>query len=738
MIPQPKAPGSSHGRRAVLFLLAFSLALYISATGYDFVGDDLVLLKGNPYVQSFRYIGEIFTGSFWSFLGARGESIYYRPLVMLSLLVERVSFGPRPAVFHLANILLNALVVVLVYRLGRRLWPEGSGALWAGLLFAALPVHSENVAAVSGISDLECAVFFLLAMLVYARPLSSQGCIGRLPRWVPWMAAGMFLLAVLSKEAALALPVLVVFYEHFLRPGNLARLKERLERYTPMLLLVVLYLAFRLGVVRLPLKLATVRSLNWSMTVTSVLSQLGNYVFKLLWPLHLTYSWQFHPPESWRDPAVLFGALVMLLATAASARFWQRDRTVAFAIVWFLLTLGPVLNFGGLGVEAYGERYLYLPSVAFCLLAGEGLAKLAEPTAQNFTTQVARPPAPAGRGSWPWWVWLTGRRPVPHRMRQRFVRALLAILVSLATVRTAVRLPAWKNNFTLAKATLKEDPTAARFHMLLGNIYRARGERDLARSEYVQAIALDPSMAIAYVNMAGLLGEDGRAAAASDFLRRAVEVNPNLAEGFYESGRVELWQHHPERAHELFARAVALNPNYFDALYALGVMAFEAGKLEEAQELSARALRANPSSVDAHLNLGAILVHRNDPARAEAEFRRALELAPGSELPYLSLAGLYEVQGKPSAALALYRRAAQIQPHSGNAQFRLGVLALKMGNVGEAVGALENAVAIQPNSALAHSQLGLAYRAAQRLTDARRELEIALRLKPQNKAARHP
>jgi tetratricopeptide (TPR) repeat protein len=718
-----------HDRRVVLLLLAFSLVLYVATTGYDFVGDDKVLLERNPYVQSFQYVGEIFTRNFWSFLGARGESTYYRPLVMLTLLVERVLFGPRPAAFHLVNILLHALAVVLVYRLGRRLWPEGRGPLWAGLLFAALPVHTENVAPVSGITDLECAVFFLLAMLVYAEPVSSRGRMPRPPWRAAWMAAGMFLLAVLSKEVALVLPALVVFYEHFLRPNNSARLKERFGRYFPMLLLVVLYLVFRIGVVGGLPRLAAVRGLNWSRTVIWALSQLGDYVSKLVWPQHLTYSWKFHPPESWRDPSVLWGGLVVLLAAAALARFWprtglqetnwdrgqadqqpvrgwRRDRTVAFAVAWFLLTLGPALNFGGLGVVAYGERYLYLPSVAFCWLVGEGLAGLAEPAAQNYRT------------------------------RRKFLWALLAILVALATARTAVRLPAWKNNFTLAKATLQEDPNAATFHLFLGNIYRERGERGPARIEYVQAIALDPSLAEAYLNMAGVLWDDGAVGAARDFLGRAVEANPNLAEGFYELGRVELWQHHPERARELFARAVALNPDYFDALYTLGVMALEAGRLEEAQEFFTSALRANPSSVEAHLNLGAVLARRNNPARAEAEFRRAMELAPGNELPCLSLAGLYEAQGKAPAALALYRRAVRIQPNSGNAQFRLGVLALKMGNVAEAVSALEDAVALQPNSGLAHAQLGLAYQAAGRLADARRELEMAVHLLPQNETAR--
>ena len=166
--------GQNIDRFAIPLLIAFSLALYIATTAYDLVGDDAILIGGNPYVRSFHFLREIFTQNFWSFRGARGDSIYYRPLVMFSFLVQTMLFGPRPGPFHLFNVFLNAWVVVLVYQLGKRFWPKGSGALWAALLFAALPVHTEDVATVSGISDLECAAFFLLALLIYTKPVPAE------------------------------------------------------------------------------------------------------------------------------------------------------------------------------------------------------------------------------------------------------------------------------------------------------------------------------------------------------------------------------------------------------------------------------------------------------------------------------------------------------------------------------------------------------------------------------------
>jgi len=715
----------SRGAVADLLLVSFSILLYVITTSYDFVADDRILLENNPYVQSFHYLREIFTRTLWSFQGARGQSTYYRPLVMLALLLERQVFGLRPAGFHLVNVLLNAGVVAMALVLGKRLWPgTPGGALWAGLLFASLPVHSEDVAPVSGISDLLCAFFFVLALVIYTQ--SGNGRPGRLSWLSPWAAAVAFLLAALCKEVALVLPCLVVFYEHFLRPlgapfvgateragtrpapslpseGHPPSHLKRATRYAPMFLALAVYFGFRIEVVGGLGMVLSANRLAWKEACIFGLSQIGNYVFKLIWPQHLTYAWKFQPPQTWWDPSVLFGGFVVALALAAFIRFWRRQRAAGFAALWFFLTLAPALNLAGVGVTAYGERYLYLPSMAVCWLVGEAGACVLHSSQR------------ASRG---------------RALQGAMVWGFLVLLVAAATLRTVFRLPAWKSNMALAQATLAEDPNSAIYHLYLGNGYRERGERQLARIEYVQAIALDPTVGEAYLDLAGILFDDGQEAAGRDFLERAVEANPRMAAGYFELGREELRQHHPDQAQMFLERAVALDPNHFETLYLLGGLARDAGRLREAADFFTRALEANPASADAHLSLGAVMSRQGDDQGAEAEFRRAIALAPNSDAPYLDLAALLEEEGKQDAALNAYRLAIQAQPSSANAYFRLGVLALKMGRVEEATHALEYAVRIQPTSALAHLQLGLAYRAAGRLPDAHREIQDALRIDP--------
>jgi len=728
---------------AIPLLIAFSVALYVATTGYDLVGDDAILIGANPYVRSFHFVREIFTQSFWSFRGARGDSIFYRPLIMFSFLVQATLFGARPAPFHLFNVLLNTWVVVMVYQLGKRLWPKGRGALWGALLFAALPVHTEDVATVSGISDLECAAFFLAALLVYTTPSGANG----FSRLRAWMSALVFLLAALCKEVALALPVLMVFYEHFMRGDTTTRFGERLSRYLPSFLLSAFYIAVHLAVigdissVGPPARMRLRESLIFGFT------QLGEYGAKLIWPQHLSYSWKFYPPSSWRDPALLLGMLFTLWAAGMVVACWSQDRSVSFAIIWFFLTLAPVLNIAGVGVAAYGERYLYIPSVGICWLVGQALAAMAgkaksagasPAVAQASALRLPAEPGPSRDNGRDARTTLTSILSAAKGLYNRKAPAsvLGLALLSAAAVRTLVRLPAWRNNFTLGLATLREDPNAAMFHIFVGNEYRREGNRNLARIEYVAAIASDPLAGEAFVNLAGILLDDGNTSAGEDVLRRGAQLNPTFSKPLFALGKIAMHRGSKEEARDFFERALSLDPNDSEALLQLGLLSLQEGRLDEAENLLSRDATVQPSSALVHLNLGAVLSREKKFGGAEAEFRRAIQLAPDSEAPYLALAGVYEDQAKQAAALEFYRQIVRAAPGSANAQFRLGVLALKMGREDEAITALEKAIAVQPKSALAHAQLGLAYLESGKLGDARREIETAKLLDPENETVR--
>jgi hypothetical protein len=350
---------------------ALAVALYLPSLGYGWVYDDQMEVVQNTFIRSFAHVPQMFTATVWA--GSGMETYLYRPLALLTYAANHAVSGLAPWSYHLFNVLLHAGVSVLVVRVGLlwRLPVAAAGA--AGVLFAVHPIHVEAVAAVFGRKDLLAAIFVLATLLAHRRGLSRGGIHAAVP--VFWYA-----LAMLSKEIGVVALPLVLLQDLRLEEDRRAFFDRRqvLLTYVAYGATLVAYLLVRVSVAggfgvmetawfdnplvvaSLPVRLVTAA---WV-----VIEGLG----LLAVPLNPSpdYSFNAIPPiTSLLDPrlaGVLAGAA--LLAWGLARRPWRR--TVGWAAAAYLVALFPVANFAVVTGTIFGERLLYLPSVAFCLVAG--------------------------------------------------------------------------------------------------------------------------------------------------------------------------------------------------------------------------------------------------------------------------------------------------------------------------------------------------------------------------------
>ena len=204
----------------VLLLIAVLPYLNTLANDFLYAYDDGAQILQNPYVHSFRYLKEIFGTTVWSHVGAQGVTNYYRPLMTLGYLLTYQVFGPLAYGFHLVNVILHAAVVGIVFFTAAQMFKDRWPALVAALAFALHPVHTESVAWIAAVTDIEVTLFFLLAFWFFLKLPEFSG------RRAGLVHLGMvvsFVLALLAKEQALTLPLLAALYEHGFRagpPGN--------------------------------------------------------------------------------------------------------------------------------------------------------------------------------------------------------------------------------------------------------------------------------------------------------------------------------------------------------------------------------------------------------------------------------------------------------------------------------------------------------------------------------------
>src|SRR5579871_3014983 len=202
---------SSHPGQFHRWLLALALLLtvisYSQVLSAPFVYDDPQQIINNPELRSWNSLPGFFTHHLWVQLnpGQKG-SPYYRPIFKVWLLVNYQLFGLKLAPWHVSNILLHLLVVVLVYFLARSLTEDPITAAMAALIFAVHPTHIETVTWLSGITDALAAVFFVGSLLLYLRyrraphPAALFG------------SAALFVLALLGKETCVVLIPIVFIH----------------------------------------------------------------------------------------------------------------------------------------------------------------------------------------------------------------------------------------------------------------------------------------------------------------------------------------------------------------------------------------------------------------------------------------------------------------------------------------------------------------------------------------------
>lgn len=622
-------PSPESRREAGIFLILFLLAFlpYANTLFNDFVYDDAFQVVENPYVHSFRYLRQIFTTTVWSFQGAQGVTNYFRPMMTFLYLLTYQIAGTVPFSFHLTNLVLNGVVVWLVFYLMRRFSGERVALIAAGF-FALHPIHTESVAWIAAVTDLELSLFYLATFLLYLKlPETDHRLRARAVMCVT------FALALLSKEQAMTLPVVVTLFEYFYRDDRATTsMKEKVSRYGPLWGMAALYFVVRAIVLGGVASVVSRPNLSWYEAGLSAVSLIGGYLGKLVWPVHLSAFYVFHPSHHLTDTPVLIGLAGIALCAILFVVLWKRVHLLSFALLWVFLPLGPVLNARWMPASVFAERYLYLPSVGFCWLLAWAAVSLWNVREPKFL------------------------RPLAHA-----VPALVAAIALIFAVKTVRRNRDWRSDEVLFHQAIQAQGDASLIHSNLGAIYLNRGDKDDAEREYLEALSVGATNVFALDNMAILRQQQHRYAESLDYSWRALRARPVFANGHVDLAETLALMGRKVEAEWQFRTAAAISPLSTRAHNSYGNFLFDSGRLEDARTEYERSVQVDPT-LDAYGRLGDIYLTWQDYPRAEQAFRHALRVNPFDSHAHIGLGQVLEFTGHPGDALHEYESGLAMDP----------------------------------------------------------------------------
>jgi tetratricopeptide (TPR) repeat protein len=620
------APAEPHGRVFFSNKILISLLILISLVCYGntllngFVYDDDQQILQNPYVKSWHYLPQIFGTTVWSFVGQAGATNYYRPLMTLSFLVLWQVFGQLPFGFHLFSILVNALIVYLVFDTACRLFDDRRIAWVSALIFAVHPVHTEVVAWIAALPDLEATFFILLSLLLLATP-------GKM-NWKRSLGVhGSYLLAILCKEPALMFgPLAIVFLHSVKIDRESTPTIQKILVDLPFCAIGLCYLGLRVVLFGKVAPVLQHPNLSWSQAIFSGFSLIYDYARLLVWPAHLSAFHVFRPSNSLGDLHVLAGVAISALAVAAILTLHRTTPAAAFAILWIGVTLGPVLNARWMAANVLTERYLYLPSVGFCWLVG-------------------------------WWVvqaWdALARLSTPLRGLRIAFATLFAAVAVLGSVKTILRNTDWRNDLTLYTRTLETDPDAHVIRSNLGGVYFDLGQSERAGREWEIALAGKPDNVVTMDALGMLYTQQGKFAEARAMFRRAIAAKPLWGTAHYNYGLLLQKTGETDRALEEFKSAVQLSPLDATARRRYGEALLATGNLDEAEVQLKSAVALQPS-LEALQGLTQVYLQMEKYDQAEIQLRRTVKEYPIDSAAHFQLARLLEMSKRLDEAKSQY------------------------------------------------------------------------------------
>lgn len=546
-------------------VLASVFLSYLNTLWFQFVLDDRFVIVDNTWLRSWRYFRRYFTGDVWSFMHPGFSGNYYRPIFLVWYRLEYLVFGLKPWGWHFCTVLTHVAVTALVYHLAARLLHDRRAALFAALIFGLHPGHVEAVAWISGITEPMLALFLVSSFLCYFDGKTKQ------PR-AAYLAASLLLyaLAMLAKETALVLPMLIFASEFILsEAAGDSRARAWLHRgwaafsvAAPYLLLSVAYMGVRLRALhgfQHPWEEHGI--LEMVLTWPSVI---WFYIRHLFWPVGLGPFYDLDYTTHVGIRSVLLPALAAIVVAAGLWVWVKRSQRAALAALWLILPILPVLN---LRVFPEGhfvhDRYLYLPSMGFAMLMGMALCRF------------------------------------PVGMTKVFGQAATHVALALALI------------LAMGTTTLSESAYFADNNTV-----------------FTRANAMETNSVAAKKNLAGVLGEQGHLEEAIKLYqevwptqRNNGDLNYNLGYAYYLTGRLA-------DADRLLTRAAQLQGSRPNTFFYLGLTKLKMGDVNAAAANVQRAIAIRPDAVHFHFALGVILKLQGNLPAALSEFRQEIELDP--------------------------------------------------------------------------------------------------------------
>jgi tetratricopeptide (TPR) repeat protein len=566
-------------QKLLLFLPALlSILCFVNTLGFNFVYDDLFqVIKAAPSLEdwSLSNLKTLFTTDVWTFLtqklnlSEQNDSLYYRPFFNFFLMINYLYAGLNPMAWHMTSVFLHALSSLLAYKVIlsslkqlnlTKTEPELSWlALISSSIFAIHPAQSESVAWISAYVNALLAILLFASLLSYFYAKNNKN---NKKAFTLGILASVFFysLALLTKETALTLALLLFFYEVLLLDREtplLKRLTNDVLMGLPFFLATLAYFGLRIKIVGavnpgvLSPDFPEITNISISVLFFTLPTIILTYLKNLILPFSLfpLYPIKYIHQASWET---FYFPLVIIFLLVSVAIFLSRNNlTIRLGFIWLLIPFLPVLDIRAFKPEdLMHDRYLYFPLVGAGILLGEAFEQL-----NKFLLKGSQ----------------ENKSPSSLSLQPSLI-FVIGIYFALLMATTIKQNYVWANEWQLWVASKQGFPESCMANKELGRLSAIEKLDSQAIDYYEQAKLTCPNSADVYLQLGGLYGRTGNLEKAEKEFTKLITLAPYpflQAEGHFNLGLVYQLKKDKDKAIFHYQKSLEFEPNLEKASKAL-------------------------------------------------------------------------------------------------------------------------------------------------------------------------
>jgi len=637
----------------ILIIIVFSILIVTAFVFSGSINNGFVNYDDDVYITNNKQIKDLSLNGIKNIFASYSQDNL--PVTLLSFAIDYKLWGLNPKMYHVENLLIHLLNIILVFYLILLISKRAELAVIVAILFAIHPLRVESVAWVAERKDMLFSFFYLSALIAYINYLKSRFKIKYLI-----FALIFSVISLLSKFSAVSFPVLLFVVDYFYdRKFSWKTILEKIPFFVMPLVSGIIHYFFAKDLVQ-NIVLVSETYTFFDRIILACYSVMF-YIYKLFVPFELSALYIYPQkidnifPLSYYLGSGLFLVFCTTLILILIKVNKSIKKELIFGLMLFLIPVSIVLHIFPIGGNVVAaDRYTYIPYIGLFYIIGLFYCLIKD-----------------------------GKIEYLRKFKTIFFVVFILFIIS-CSITTYNRNKIWKDSISLYNDVLTKNPNVDIAYYNRGLAKYDIKDYTGAMEDFNKSIILNPYKSDEYNSRAVIKYQMKDYNAAIEDCNKAIKLDSMNEDSYFNRGLAEMQINKLNDALNDFSKSIKINPLSDKPYYNRGLIRFYLKDFNGAISDYSKLIELYPENAEIYFNRSLASANLSDFKGALSDLDRAIFLNPDYIDAYKNRGNTKIYLKDIKGALEDFNKVIQLNSGDIDAYYNLGLLNYNSGSKAEA------------------------------------------------------